>query len=86
MVNMVIWFIIIKKGKIVDPIGKLLASYLCKVLMITNTNVTLYMVVIELCVVDRIQKTFLKYLARSISVWEQVFKISWLARLSRTSE
>jgi len=31
--------------------------------MIPNTNVMLYMIVLELCAVDRIQKTFLKYLA-----------------------
>jgi len=59
---MAIWFVIIKKGKIVDPIGTLLTSYLYKVLMITNTNEMLYTVVLELCVVNRI-RTFLKYLA-----------------------
>ena len=40
MVNMVIWFVIIKKEKIVDHI-------LCKVLMITNTIVIVHMFLLE---------------------------------------
>jgi len=46
---MVIWFVIIKNGKIVDPI-------LYKVLIITNTNVLVHMFLLELGVVDRIRK------------------------------
>jgi len=44
MVNIVIWFVIIKKGKIMDPI-------ICKVLMVTNTNVIVHLVLLE-CVVE----------------------------------
>jgi len=44
MVNMVIWFVIMKKGEIVDPI-------LCKVLMRTNTNAIVYMCLLE-CAVE----------------------------------
>jgi len=44
MVNIVIWFVIIKKGKIMDPI-------ICKALMVTNTNVIVHLVLLE-CVVE----------------------------------
>ena len=54
--------------------SNLLTSYLYKILMITNTNVMLYMVMLELCVVDRIRKIFLEYLAWSISIWEQCLR------------
>jgi len=40
MINMVIWFVIIKKEEIIDPI-------LCTVLIVTNTNVIVHMFLLK---------------------------------------
>ena len=67
MANMVIWFVIIKKGKIIDPI-------LCNVLMITNTNVIIHMFLLELCCWDRIRKNIWYVLHILTSIWEQCLR------------